>query len=373
MKKTLLSLMAAAVSVCAVAQDAAESTVFTINGITYEVLPGQTEATITGFDADMEHESLTLASPVSHDGVSYTLAPLPGGTENRPGILAGLRAKNIVLDNVVLSPYSFYGNGNIESVVFTSTGEAASNPLQNASYAFADCSELTAVSAADATDITSLPESIFSSCRVLTTVTFPATLAEIGASAFQNTSLGNVTFPASLTTIGQNAFNTSTSTMTRIELPASVVSVGESAFEGSYYDLTNITIKATAGESGVVRTYGADAFAGSKSKLTTIVAYPLEAPVAAQKLFSDDVYKNAKLGMIEEAAKASYSNQEGWKQFILNGTTTGADVVAADGDDSVICVYDLNGVLRMTTTSRGDIAALPAGLYIVNGVKTIIK
>lgn len=77
--------------------------------------------------------------------------------------------------------------------------------------------------------------------------------------------------------------------------------------------------------------------------------------------------------MIEEAAKASYSNQEGWKQFILNGTTTGADVVAADGDDSVICVYDLNGVLRMTTTSRGDISALPAGLYIVNGVKTIIK
>lgn len=153
--------MAAAVSVCAVAQDAAESTVFTINGITYEVQPGQTEATITGFDADMEHESLTLASPVSHDGVPYTLAPLPEGTDSHPGILSGLRAKNIVLDNVVLSPYSFYGNGNIESVVFTSTGEAASNPLQNASYAFADCSELTAVSAADATDITSLPEAIF--------------------------------------------------------------------------------------------------------------------------------------------------------------------------------------------------------------------
>lgn len=372
MKKTLLSLIAAAASVGAVAQDAAEPTVFTIDGITYEVPAGQTEATITGFDADQEFETLALTNPVKYGDVSYTLASLPAGTDNRPGLLAGLHAKNIVLDNVVLSPYSFYGNGNIESVVFTSTPVAAGNPLQDASYAFADCRALTEVSAADATDITSLPEAIFSSCTALTTVTFPATLTEIGAAAFYDTSLGNITFPASLTAIGQNAFNTSTSTMTRIELPASVVSVGESAFAGSYDDLTNITIKAADGESGIVRTYGADAFAGSKSKLTAIVAYPLQAPVAAKKLFSDDVYKNVKLGLLEDADKNSYNSQEGWMQFIQNGTT-GAGIIAADGSDTVLRVYDINGVLRMTTTSRCDIPTLPAGLYIVNGVKTIVK
>ena len=53
----------------------------------------------------------------------------------------------------------------------------------------------------------SIPNSAFSSCSSLTSVTIPESITEIGRSAFENcSSLTEITIPESVTAIGEQAF-----------------------------------------------------------------------------------------------------------------------------------------------------------------------
>ncbi len=60
--------------------------------------------------------------------------------------------------------------------------------------------------------------------------------------------------------------------------------------------------------------------------------------------------------------------------FIFNYDTTqsGLDSVIAPENGSYI-VYNLQGIHVATVESPAELENLPAGLYIVNGVKTVIK
>lgn len=63
---------------------------------------------------------------------------------------------------------------------------------------------------------------------VITSITFPTGLVEIGDNAFQSNSLGSVTIPGSVTTIGKYAFEGAG--VASIELPSGLTFLGEFAF-----------------------------------------------------------------------------------------------------------------------------------------------
>ena len=50
------------------------------------------------------------------------------------------------------------------------------------------------------------------------------------------------------------------------------------------------------------------------------------------------------------------------------------DVVADKEFDGIYVVYDLNGILKLTTTDAAEIRnTLDKGIYIINGKKVLIK
>ena len=147
--------------------------------------------------------------------------------------------------------------------------------------------------------VTSIGASAFEGCNSLTTITIPASVTSIGASALATTSLisviyggslstaivgttatsglahydgttlkkyypramvaGTVTIPASVTSIGASAFEGST-LVTGVTIPASLTSIGASAFKST--GLTIVTIPAS------VTTIGASAFEGCTELLS---------------------------------------------------------------------------------------------------------
>ena len=78
--------------------------------------------------------------------------------------------------------------------------------------------------------VTSIGESAFDNCDLLTSVTIPDTVTSIGRSAFDGcVSLTGVTIPSSVTNIGDFAFN-ACSSLTGVTIPSSVTSIGFQAF-----------------------------------------------------------------------------------------------------------------------------------------------
>ena len=112
------------------------------------------------------------------------------------------------------------------------------------------------------TNLTSIGDNAFNSCRTLTSVTIGNSVTSIGNSAFYSCySLTSITIPNSVTSIGEDAFN-SCSSLTAITIPNSVTSI-ENALFFCCSSLTSITIPNSVTSIGVI------AFAGCES-LTSI-------------------------------------------------------------------------------------------------------
>lgn len=345
MKKILLLFMLPAYTFVA----AADETTCEIDGITYSLESGI--AKVKGFDNTKvsADEVLTLNGTITYGGENYTVEANASDIDDGNGF-SGLNVKSIVLNDFPVSANLFEGNTHLESVAFSTSSE--SSVLTIGESAFSGCSSLTSVVFGDGVSITEIP-----------------------AYAFQNTSLSEINIPDTVEKIGQYAYYDGEGyfTATELTIPSSVTTIAGSAFKGGYANLTIITIEDDA-DSATTRTYGADAFAGDKTKLTMIASWPATAPVASSEIFSQGVYEKATLGMPDttEAVKSSYSDQPGWKKFFTYNHTTGVEVVAADGAE-IYTVYDMNGVLRLTSGNRSDINALSPGIYVVNGKKTAVK
>ena len=114
------------------------------------------------------------------------------------------------------------------------------------------------------TNLTSIGDNAFNSCRTLTSVTIGNSVTSIGNSAFNSCySLTSVTIPNSVTSIGTSAFS-SCSSLTSVTIGNSVESIGFYAF---YYcsSLTSITIPNS------VTSIGRGAFSGCSSLVSMVV------------------------------------------------------------------------------------------------------
>ena len=97
---------------------------------------------------------------------------------------------------------------------------------------FSGCSNLTGVSFAEGSQLTSIGSYAFYGCSNLTSIEIPAGVTSIGYAAFSGcTNLESVTFAegSELTSIGGSAFD-GCSSLTSISIPAGVTSIGSNAF-----------------------------------------------------------------------------------------------------------------------------------------------
>ena len=106
-------------------------------------------------------------------------------------------------------------------------------------YAFEDCSALTSVTIPDG--VTSIKFATFRGCSSLTSVMIPDSVTSIESSAFEDCSaLTSITIPDGVTNIGGYAFE-DCSALTSVTIPDGVTSIGNEAFDGCS-SLTSITI-----------------------------------------------------------------------------------------------------------------------------------
>ena len=157
-----------------------------------------------------------------------------------------------------------------------------------------------------------------------------------------------------VTGIAANAYDSNTD-LTSIVIPSSITSIGASAFAGctnlksiTVYCVTPINLSAVAAtRRALTRAGGSSSVFEGVNKETCILYVPAE---------SIDAYKQA----------------EGWKDFkkiYAIGTNAINGIVVSEGKP--FDVYNLQGrkVKAHTTTFSG----LPAGVYIVNGKKVMVK
>ncbi len=157
-----------------------------------------------------------------------------------------------------------------------------------------------------------------------------------------------------VTGIAANAYDSNTD-LTSIVIPSSITSIGASAFAGctnlksiTVYCVTPINLSAVAAtRRALTRAGGSSSVFEGVNKETCILYVPAE---------SIDAYKQA----------------EGWKDFkkiYAIGATAINGIVISEGKP--FDVYNLQGrkVKANTTTFSG----LPAGVYIVNGKKVMVK
>lgn len=204
----------------------------------------------------------------------------------------------------------------------------------------------------------------FSYSQTLTSVELPTNLTSIAGGLFiQSTALKEITIPETVVTINGSAFSGCKS-LSHLELPASVEEVGSCAF-AACLNLRSISVKATIPPMGIYSP-GSEWTADTDSFFFNS---------------SNSWYEPDDVSMITlhvpAGTKEAYAAAPGWRDFsniVDDMISTGVDDIQMDketGDDGIE-VYNMSGI-RLDATTSDRLNSLPAGLYIVNGRKVMVK
>ncbi len=192
-------------------------------------------------------------------------------------------------------------------------------------HAFYGCEGLTSVTIPNS--VTSIGEGTFYYCSGLTSITIPNSVTSIGDYAFQNCSgLTSVTIPNSVTSIGYNAFY-GCSGLTSVTIPNSVTSIGDNAFNGAYIPTVISLIE-------------------NPFKITGKTSY--------LSTFTQSTFFNATL-YVPKGTIEKYKATDGWKDFVfIEEGAGGGDTPTMQKCEKPTISYE-NGKLTFSSATDGAV------------------
>lgn len=192
-----------------------------------------------------------------------------------------------------------------------------------------------------------LEDSSFYNCKALKSIEFSANAnyALIGKSAFEGCSaLTEVVFPMAIEIFAENCFKNCTS-------------------------LASITVHKN------FKQFGVGTFVGCPIKSfyifkVDVPTNPLYTWIHTGDAFDDEVFTNATL-YVPKNCKAKYQADAYWGKFqkIVEMNWDSIDEINADSTTGSMMIYTLDGRPVM----NADAKSLPAGIYIINGKKTLVR
>lgn len=204
-------------------------------------------------------------------------------------------------------------------------------------YAFAKCASLQKVDFK--APLEKLPMYTFDSCSALSDITLPEGMKSLGDWAFGYcVSLEQIKLPSTLEAIEGAAFS-NCSKLAAIELPQGLKRLGNFAF-------------------------------GDDTALKTIkcqMVDPIEGEAMGESVFSNVWVDQCKL-LVPEGSKERYAKASQWQEFLQIEETTGLESITRDlSKGSKLAIFTIQGE---QIVNREE---LPAGIYIIDGVKTLIR
>lgn len=204
-------------------------------------------------------------------------------------------------------------------------------------YAFAKCASLQKVDFK--APLEKLPMYTFDSCSALSDITLPEGMKSLGDWAFGYCiSLEQIKLPSTLEAIEGAAFS-NCSKLAAIELPQGLKRLGNFAF-------------------------------GDDTALKTIkcqMVDPIEGEAMGESVFSNVWVDQCKL-LVPEGSKERYAKASQWQEFLQIEETTGLESITRDlSKGPKLAIFTIQGE---QIVNREE---LPAGIYIIDGVKTLIR
>ncbi len=204
-------------------------------------------------------------------------------------------------------------------------------------YAFAKCASLQKVDFK--APLEKLPMYTFDSCSALSDITLPEGMKSLGDWAFGYcVSLEQIKLPSTLEAIEGAAFS-NCSKLAAIELPQGLKRLGNFAF-------------------------------GDDTALKTIkcqMVDPIEGEAMGESVFSNVWVDQCKL-LVPEGSKERYAKASQWQEFLQIEETTGLESITRDlSKGPKPAIFTIQGE---QIVNREE---LPAGIYIIDGVKTLIR
>ena len=204
-------------------------------------------------------------------------------------------------------------------------------------YAFAKCASLQKVDFK--APLEKLPMYTFDSCSALSDITLPEGMKSLGDWAFGYcVSLEQIKLPSTLEAIEGAAFS-NCSKLAAIELPQGLKRLGNFAF-------------------------------GDDTALKTIkcqMVDPIEGEAMGESVFSNVWVDQCKL-LVPEGSKERYAKALQWQEFLQIEETTGLESITRDlSKGPKLAIFTIQGE---QIVNREE---LPAGIYIIDGIKTLIR
>ena len=261
MKKLLLSMMTMLPLL-------ASADVLEINGIGYDVFPGDKTAKVIGKSSGEYSGSIIIPKTITYKNNEYIVTSIGNSAFADYSGLTSITIPNSVES---IGSRAFYGTAWLNNqpdgvvyagkVLYTYKGSMPvgtkisikDGTLGIAGSAFAECSGLTSITIPNS--VTNIGYDAFCDCSGLTSITIPNSVTSIGGYVFSGCSgLTSVTISNSVTNIGDFAFY-NCSGLTSVTIPNSVTSIGNSVF-AECSGLTSITIPNSVESIGSRAFYG---------------------------------------------------------------------------------------------------------------------